>query len=767
MKNKINYYDSNLANLIKQKLGNKYGAFQPIVIDVLLRRKYAFKYSNEQCLKETERFIDNCEFIAFKKLDYASGRAYSTLRKIELNKSYNTSSLYGTIAHEMSHILSYHFIEQNKNGERVEHNISKENLKKFERKLHLGAGAKTLDTDYKQISIYGTAIMESLIEASSAILYKKRDSVYKSNIEEGYAIISELIPRLLSAGAGLSDLDVIVSGVHSENELTKELARNFKNHDLSSAQQDIEQLNDAATMVHKILYTNRNRFLNVLLNKNDTLLIKSAIKEAGVAAYRLACHQIESDDRPITDELILELTTRYEKINQSIEQCDRSLFEYYLVNFKTNKFPEITHLKQLMMNKIYGMYLVNLYKNDIKSIESLELLTEYAKQGKIAEIETILEKFLKINKESIYNAKRHFSSNLKKMEKHKANPYLRKLEHEDLLDDKQWDNKTIFKVLKRVSKPKLKKELTITPNINDIVLTILPYSTTNRYYGIQALEYAKNYTFKSRPLTEHARERVDAGVTFQKEFEEKMALGNEYRYTQDTNYKNKLDENAKSSIALTFARIHVEAFDVLDELFYDDCGYAINNSVETNKSRLFTSHIGFEKTLRKYNNDAKELYRLKYINKSDYKLLKDHKYVKEVTKRLDNRMLLSFIKIELGDKLDSHTLFILNEAIYNGDFEEKFNRIVKTLGISRNIESYKNQFILEQKVFQLKDGAKKLFSKFIFNKNKALPDGSNDSKTSIQSAKTSFIKRTKIENIIQPEKSTAHTNDHINREEDR
>ena len=67
------------------------------------------------------------------------------------------------------------------------------------------------------------------------------------------------------------------------------------------------------------------------------------------------------------------------------------------------------------------------------------------------------------------------------------------------------------------------------------------------------------------------------------------------------------DDNAKSSIALTFARIHVEAFDVLDELFYDDCGYAINNSVETNKSRLFTSHIGFEKTLRKYNNDAKLL----------------------------------------------------------------------------------------------------------------------------------------------------------------
>ena len=767
MKNKIDYYDSNLANLIKQKLGNKYGSFQPIVIDVLLRRKYVFKYSNEQCLKETDRFIDNCEYISFKKMDDARGKAYPTLRKIEIDKSDNISSLYGTIAHEMSHILSYHFIEHNKKGERVEHNISKENLKKFERKLNLATGARTLDTDYKQVSIYGTAIMESLIEASSAILYKKRTSVYKSNIEEGYSIISELIPRLLSAGVGVSDLDIIVSGVHSENELTQTLARNFKNHDLSLAQQDIELLNDAASMMHKILYTNRQRFLNVFLTKNDTHLMKSAIKEAGVAAYRLACHQIESDDRPISDELILELTTRYEKINQSIEQCEKNLSEYSLIPSKKNIFPEVIYLKQMMMNKIYGMYLVNLYKKNIKSIDSLKTITELAKQGKINELEIFLGNHISIKKEIIYKAKKNFLLNLRKMEKNKANPYLKKLEHDDLLDDKQWDNKSIFKVLKRVSKPKLKKELTITPNINDIVLTILPYSTTNRYYGIQALEYAKNHTFKSRPLTEHARERVDAGVTFQKEFEEKMALGNEYRYTQDTNYKNKLDENAKSSIALTFARIHVEAFDVLDELFYDDCGYAINNSVETNKSRLFTSHIGFEKTLRKYNNDAKELYRLKYINQSDYKLLKDHKYVKEVTKRLDNRMLLSFIKIELGDKLDSHTLFILNEAIYNGDFEETFNRIVKTLGISRNIESYKNQFILEQKVFQLKDGAKKLFSKFIFNKNKALPDGSNDSKTSIQSAKTSFIKRTKIENIIQPEKSTAHTNDHINKEEDR
>lgn len=34
MKSIINYYDDNLAGLIKEKLGNKYGDFQPIIIDV-------------------------------------------------------------------------------------------------------------------------------------------------------------------------------------------------------------------------------------------------------------------------------------------------------------------------------------------------------------------------------------------------------------------------------------------------------------------------------------------------------------------------------------------------------------------------------------------------------------------------------------------------------------------------------------------------------------------------------------------------------------
>lgn len=139
MKSIINYYDDNLAGLIKEKLGNKYGDFQPIIIDVLLRRKYAFHYSNEQCLKEVDRFIDNCEFIAFKELKNAGGYAYYFERKIEINsKIRDIAYLYGTIAHEISHILSYHFIENNENGERIEHNMSKENLRKYEGKAHIG-----------------------------------------------------------------------------------------------------------------------------------------------------------------------------------------------------------------------------------------------------------------------------------------------------------------------------------------------------------------------------------------------------------------------------------------------------------------------------------------------------------------------------------------------------------------------------------------------------------------------------------------------------
>ena len=453
----IDYYDAELYRLLDEKMNGKFGDFSPIIIDILLRKKYVYRYTNEKCLMEAEKMIDNCKEIVFKIIeDPVLGQSYHTGRLIEIGYIKKMDKLFSTINHEITHQLSYQITNQD--GSET-YNLTEENIKRFHNDgdKYITCGVETYDNELNNISIYGTGLMESLNEAASAILLSKRENVYFSNIEYGYSLISKIIPRLLSAGAGVSDLDVIVSGITSEKEFTKTLGTNFKDHNLSPALQDIKKINDATTILHKVLYNkDKNKatyfFMKPLYaikkHYEHAVLIRQATKELGNATFDFACHQIEADERPITDELILELTTRYKKINQTLIHS-ASIYADYLFFTPTSSPKKID-----MLDRIYCMYLVNQYKSEImkNSPEGIDNISLLAKQGKVQDVESFLKNTLNIDLEKDRTSKSHFSRNLKKMEKEKENPYLAKLYHDDLLDGKSWDNSEIFERLKKINK---------------------------------------------------------------------------------------------------------------------------------------------------------------------------------------------------------------------------------------------------------------------------------------------------------------------------
>ena len=84
----IEYSNPNLERQIKKMFGNSYGALQPIIIDILLKRNKVFSLTEEQTVEETQRIMDNLEaFVIKDEMPGRKGhRVHTTLETNGRNK---------------------------------------------------------------------------------------------------------------------------------------------------------------------------------------------------------------------------------------------------------------------------------------------------------------------------------------------------------------------------------------------------------------------------------------------------------------------------------------------------------------------------------------------------------------------------------------------------------------------------------------------------------------------------------------------------------
>ena len=65
MKEDIDYSNKELEEKVRGVFGKAFGAIQPLIIDVLMRRSFTFKLSDEKTIEDARRVLDNLDKIEF------------------------------------------------------------------------------------------------------------------------------------------------------------------------------------------------------------------------------------------------------------------------------------------------------------------------------------------------------------------------------------------------------------------------------------------------------------------------------------------------------------------------------------------------------------------------------------------------------------------------------------------------------------------------------------------------------------------------------
>ena len=231
-----------------------------------------------------------------------------------------------------------------------------------------------------------------------------------------------------------------------------------------------------------------------------------------------------------------------------------------------------------------------------------------------------------------------------------------------------------------------------------------------------------------------------------------------YEYQEKLN--DKIDENQqlifsqepitqseRCDAALAYSKIFLSAFDAIDELIRDDKIDIENRLGNSKTDKIFRAYLGLDVAKSMYYKDLNRLHHVHIIDDSDYKMLNKSSNIERPIKKLKDRMLFSFIKMKLGDRLVDYEEK-LNESIENDNFDEMFNMVAKSIGIKINAESFKRQFSMKLKIYKAKETLKNMFPFLNTNKNKALPEGNDEEvieeETSV-SANKMFVKSLSVD----------------------
>lgn len=118
---KKEYYDEEKSNYIAKKLQSKKinETYIPIIIDIMLRRRYEYGLSDNFFERDVESFVKNVKTIEVAPLTKSKGSFRTSEKKIVLDpklfgEDANNEELYSVLAHECTHAMNFEKIDGDK-----------------------------------------------------------------------------------------------------------------------------------------------------------------------------------------------------------------------------------------------------------------------------------------------------------------------------------------------------------------------------------------------------------------------------------------------------------------------------------------------------------------------------------------------------------------------------------------------------------------------------------------------------------------------------
>ncbi len=412
------YKNKRLQQIIKKQITfKKYGDFAIVFQEILQRRAYEFGFSDLHMESEIQHFADwmiDCKFVDATELPFPESAAMYMIEGKEAKKILINRDIFTKIEHENPdeiYVKLYEVLTHE-----VYHAIGMR-----------GDGATGLKYQYGNQrngkDYAGTALNETFNEAAaSRASFSKTMKDFK-NYRAKTIAFPELtfVPNLLAASLGVSEKEIlkagIVAGEVSRQELGRLFREKFQNQEiLCEAYEIFQEFEVNLGILFNNLYKARTSSQD--FNKNYIKKLYSSI-------YELASLQIANDTREITFNYIAELFYRYSKMDKIRQD---SLGDFI----------------------IYG---------SIKSQDKEEIL----KNG-MAHTNILYEQI----KERYISAMQSYSI----QDKNFKSDYEKYIFKEDYDNGKQWDNKPIEKVLKRIfekdKRVQIQKGMEITAELPEI-----------------------------------------------------------------------------------------------------------------------------------------------------------------------------------------------------------------------------------------------------------------------------------------------------------
>lgn len=449
MKNFINYRNEELEEKLKDILGTTYGIFQPLFIDLILKRKEVFNLSDEEAIREMEVIKHNVQWIQYSKLE-VSGYAYYDYKtkRIRIDPSVKKEDLYGTIIHEILHALSTKVIDE----DQTELDISPENLEKTESKESESAALEigiwkhrkyrredlvfNLVEGGKTLGLFGERFMETINEATARLFFSREGVGYPNRIFYVNAFV---------AMVGSSKVELFKEGNQSLQKFLDKIYENFPS-DMK------EQVNAYITNINENfnLYTYYSALIDSVRKSGSFITAYRMKKEIGKqfeGLHNNTCEmlelQIANDKREINDEYIGEIATRYKMIEQSFMEQGKSQERNISEKYK----GAIALKQQEVLQTLCGLYVFNIIKGKLTDEDILKQYEDMSRSGKVEELADRIKKdFPDVNLEEIYNSFQKYMEN----RRYEECNYYKTIFQKDNFGGKKWNDEETDKMMESI-----------------------------------------------------------------------------------------------------------------------------------------------------------------------------------------------------------------------------------------------------------------------------------------------------------------------------
>lgn len=475
MKKIIDYSNNELEKKIKSEFGESYGTFQPIIVDLLLKRNYVLGLTEEQSIAEARRFMDNVGSIQYGKLYLMSGAIafYSPKqRKIAFQPNRDTQYVYGILVHEIFHVLGSRIIDEDGNEKNLSFNniekkvcedrysvgfeisnwrfreLKREEFEKFE---DIGDNGKTL-------GVTGSLTMETINEDTARLFYNRSGVGYKS---------TSFFPYVLASAIGASNIELLKAGNSSLQNFLDMTYSHFPQNKKAEVDSYLTMLDAKLKGVH-----NGDVYISMAL---DMLAFKE-IKELrnnfnkdfeGLfnTAYSMFEFQIENDERGISDEFVAEMAVRYKRIEKELLNAQK--IHKYNISKNCKKNIKLAQLE--VLQTIGGLYIFNKIKHQIKDKSLLKEYENTVKSGKIEQFsQMLLQDFPNENLEKGYS---EFAEYMEEKDFEKSE-YYKNLVEKDMFNGKVWNMEEVWEMMENcleMDKGNSKKKNFKLPGIKDVL----------------------------------------------------------------------------------------------------------------------------------------------------------------------------------------------------------------------------------------------------------------------------------------------------------